>query len=61
MPERPLLILPIPTEPVQRRKKPPLPITKPHLPTKNRQAERLEPKFSVLQQTFEAKRVRVTY
>jgi hypothetical protein len=58
MPERPLLILPIPTEPGRRRTKP-FPVPKPQFPTRERQAERLEPRFSVLQQAFAAKRARL--
>lgn len=58
MPERPLLILPTPTEPAKRSKK-----TggggRPHLPTRDRQAERLAPRFTVLQQTLDARRARL--
>lgn len=59
MPERPLLVLPIPTEAARRTQKP-VPVSKPHLPARERQAERLEPRFSVLQQAFEAKRARLS-
>ena len=58
MPERPLLILPTPTEPAKRSKK-----TgrggRPHLPTRDRQAERLTPRFTVLQETLDARRARL--
>ncbi len=58
MPERPLLILPQPTEPAKRRKRP-QPGPKLHIPERGRQTERLEPKFSALQQVFEARRARL--
>ena len=58
MPERPLLILPTPTEPAKRSKK-----TggggRPHLPSRDRQAERLTPRFTVLQETLDARRARL--
>ena len=58
MPERPLLILPTPTEPAKRSKK-----TggggRPHLPSRDRQAERLTPRFTVLQETLDAMRARL--
>lgn len=58
MPERPLLILPSPGEPARRPKK-----TggggNLHLPSRDRQAERLTPKFTVLNQAFDAQRVRL--
>lgn len=58
MPERPLLILPTPTEPAKRSKK-----TggggRPHLPSPSRQAERLTPRFTVLQETLDARRARL--
>ncbi len=58
MPERPLLILPTPTEPAKRSKK----IGgggRPHLPSRDRQAERLTPRFTVLQETLDARRARL--
>ncbi len=59
MPERPLLILPAPTEPARRGKK-----TgrggRPHLPSRDRQAERLVPKFTILQQALDARRARLS-
>jgi hypothetical protein len=58
MPERPLLILPTPTEPAKRSKK-----TggggRPHLPSRDRQAERLTPRFTILQETLDARRARL--
>ena len=58
MPERPLLILPIPGEPVARRRRfggggnf--------HRPSPERQAERLAPRFALLQQALEARRARI--
>lgn len=58
MTERPLLILPTPTEPAKRSKK-----TggggRPHLPSRDRQAERLTPRFTVLQETLDARRARL--
>jgi hypothetical protein len=58
MPERPLLILPSPVKPEERGKKiggggPP------RLPSRERQAIRLIPKFEVLQQVLAARRVRL--
>jgi len=51
MPERPLLLLPMPTQPVSRRPRyggaGPL-----HRPTVQRQAERLAPRFAALEQAF---------
>lgn len=58
MPERPLLILPNPGEPLPR-------VRRrggggaPHFPSRARQAERLEPKFETLQNAMEARRVRL--
>lgn len=58
MPERPLLILPNPGEPLPR-------VRRrggggaPHFPSRARQAERLEPKFEALQNAMEARRVRL--
>ena len=58
MPERPLLILPMPGEPVKRRKK-----GRGggmfHRPTSDRQTERLSPRFTLVEQAFEARRVRL--
>jgi len=58
MPERPLLVLPSPGPPADRRHRPggggP-----PHLPTRERQAQRLEPRFTVLQQALDAGRARL--
>ena len=58
MPERPLLILPNPGEPLQRRKRFGGGGT-PHLPSRERQTERLAPKFQALQRAIEARRVRL--
>lgn len=58
MPERPLLILPSPGEPERRRQKSGGG-GRPHLPTRERQAERLVPRFSLLQQALEARRARL--
>ena len=55
MPERPLLILPTPTEPAKRIKKNGRG-GHPHLPSRDRQVERLTPRFSILQETLETKR-----
>lgn len=58
MPERPLLILPAPSEPARRPKKhgggDGL-----HLPSRDRQIERLNPLFTSLQQAFDARRARI--
>ena len=58
MPERPLLILPAPGEPERRGTK-----TgrggRPRLPSRPRQAERLTPRFAVLQQALNARRARL--
>lgn len=55
MAERPLLILPAPTEPAKRSKK-----TgrggQPHIPSRERQVERLSPQFTVLQNAFDTRR-----
>jgi len=58
MPERPLLILPVPSEPTQRRKRGGGG-GKTHFPTRDRQGDRLTPKFSVLQGVFDARRARL--
>ena len=58
MPERPLLILPHPGEPIPR-------VRRrgggggSHFPSRARQAERLDPKFETLQRAMEARRVRL--
>ncbi len=58
MPERPLLILPTPTEsPKQKKKR--FPPEKSHLPSCERQAERLTPRFTVLQEAMDARRARL--
>ena len=58
MPECPLLILPAPGRPEKRVMK-----TgrggQAHLPTRERQTERLSPRFTVLQQVFDAQRARL--
>ena len=57
MPERPLLVLPKPGQPVARVKRRGfLPNIK--RPTRARQGERLKPQFEALQQTFDAHRAR---
>lgn len=58
MPERPLLILPAPTAPARRTKKPGWG-GKPHLPSRDRQGTRLTPVFTALQQAFEAQSARM--
>ena len=58
MPERPLLILPSPGEP-ERRKQKSGGGGRPHLPSRERQAERLVPRFSLLQQALDARRARL--
>lgn len=58
MPERPLLILPSPGEPLPRRKRSGGGGS-PHLPNRARQAERLNPRFEALQRALEARRVRL--
>ena len=58
MPERPLLILPSPGEPVARRKRH-SGGGKFHRPTPERQSERLSPQFERLQQTLEERRARL--
>ena len=58
MPERPLLILPSPGEPLPRRKRHGGGGSQ-HLPSRERQVERLTPRFEALQQALEARRVRL--
>ena len=58
MPERPLLILPAPGEPAQRRKKRGGG-GRFNRPGRERQAERLTPRFEQLQRTLEARRTRL--
>ena len=58
MPERPLLILPTPTEPPRQKKKG-FPPEKSHLPSFERQAERLIPRFTVLQKIMDTRRARL--
>ena len=58
MPERPLLILPTPTEPPKQKKKG-FPPQRPHLPSRERQVERITPKLTVLQEAFDTRRARL--
>ena len=58
MPERPLLILPTPTEPPKQKRKG-FPPKRPHLPSRERQAERMTPKLAVLQEALDARRARL--
>ena len=58
MPERPLLILPDPGEPLPPRKRGGGG-GKAHLPSRERQVERLAPRFQVLQAAMEARRMRL--
>jgi len=58
MPERPLLILPTPAEPEKRGNRPGGRGRR-HLPTRERQAQRLGPRFSVLQRALDARRARL--
>ena len=58
MPERPLLILPNPGPPLERVKRRQS-IGKTRLPSRQRQEERLSPKFTRLQEAFEERRVRL--
>ena len=58
MPERPLLILPSPGEPVARRRRGGGG-GKFHRPSLERQAERLAPRFALLQEVLEARRARL--
>ena len=54
MPDRPLLVLPVPTEPAKRSKK--TGGGGAHLPSRGRQAERLAPRFAALQEALDARR-----
>ena len=58
MPDRPLLILPALGKPLKRNKKSPG-FPKIKLPDRDRQAVRIEPRFTVLQQVIEARRTRL--
>ena len=58
MPERPLLILPNPGEPAERRRRGGGG-GRFNLPSRERQAERLTPRFARLQQALEARRARL--
>ena len=58
MPDRPLLILPTPTE-LPKQKKRGFPPERPRLPSRARQAERLTPRFTVLQEALDARRARL--
>ncbi len=58
MPERPLLILPSPGEPVRRRKRGGGG-GRFHRPSPERQVERLTPRFQLLQEALEARRARL--
>ncbi len=57
MPERPLLVLPMPGQAVERAKNPSFP-TNVHRPNRERQRERLTPRFAALQQAIESHRAR---
>ncbi len=58
MPERPLLILPPPGQPVDRRRRQPGRQNL-HFPSAGRQGERLAPRFQTLERAFEARRAQV--
>ena len=58
MPERPLLVLPTPGQPVERAKRQSFP-SNVHRPNRERQGERLAPRFAALQQAMEAHRARL--
>lgn len=58
MPERPLLILPTPVLPQEKQKRSGGP-EKINIPTRDRQAERLTPKFTALQEYFDQQRARL--
>ena len=58
MAERPLLILPAPGDPAARRKKTGRGGT-PRLPSRERQGERLGPRFTAVQRAFDARRARL--
>ena len=57
MPDRPLLVLPKPGQPVQRAKRRGFPPNV-NRPSRERQGEKLEPRFAALQQAMESRRVR---
>ena len=58
MPERPLLILPAPGDPIKRQKKP-SGFPRFHKPGRRRQAQRLGPRFAELEQALESRRARI--
>lgn len=58
MPERPLLVLPSPGEPLARQKLPRGGGEFPR-PTRKRQAERLSPQFAALQEAFDKRRAQL--
>jgi len=58
MPDRPLIILPTPTEPPKKKRKG-FPPQRPHLPSRERQTDRLTPRFTVLQEAMDARRARL--
>ena len=58
MPERPLLILPSPGNPIERRKKSPG-FPRFHKPNRQRQTERLSPRFDALQRALETRRAKL--
>jgi len=58
MNERPLLLLPTPGAPIARAKRHGGPPNS-HFPSRNRQAERLSPLFTGLQNAFDARRTRL--
>lgn len=57
MPERPLLVLPTPGRPVERAKGRGFPPNV-HRPSRERQGERLAPRFTALQEAIESHRAR---
>ena len=58
MPERPLIVLPAPVQPASRRKKGGG-AGRFHRPSRERQVERLSPRFEQLQRVIEAQRARL--